>query len=57
MDDVVEELGAQSQKEKLPSQQEPQLDASPPDLLEMPIHSQAGRTLSRPDAAQLRCVR
>lgn len=57
MDDVVEELGAQSQKEKLPSQQGPQLDASPPDLLEMPIHSQAGGTLSRPDAAQLHCAR
>lgn len=48
VDDVVEELGAQSEKEKLPSQKETQLDASPPDLLEMLIHSQANRALNRP---------
>lgn len=48
VDDVVKELGAQSQKEKLPSQQETQLDASLPDLLEMLIHSQANRALNRP---------
>lgn len=48
MDDVVKELGAQSEKEKLPSQQEIQLDASLPDLLEMLLHSPANRALNRP---------
>jgi len=47
VDDVVEELDAQSQKEKLPPQQGTQLDVSLPDLLEMWIHSQANRASDR----------
>lgn len=47
VDDVVEELGVQSQKEKLPSQQESPLGASLPDLLEMSVCPQAKRALSR----------
>lgn len=46
MDNVVKELGVQSRKEKLPVQQETQLDASLPDLLEVLI--QANRALNRP---------
>lgn len=47
VDDVVEELGMQSQKQKLPSQQAAPLGASLPDLLEMSIRPQAKRALNR----------